>query len=668
MNKKLNIVLFLFCLISLIRTTIIIINDKNFYLEEQKSIVGVITNITKDDDKVVIDVKQKDKYRITKYENINFELGDRVRVKGVFSTPTNNTVFNLFNYRKYLLSKNITMVSYDANLNLISKNNNVLYRLKNSVINHVEKYESSNYLKAFILADTSEISNDVKESYNMIGISHLLAISGMHVGVFLYILNLFLKKYKFKNVVIILFLLFFLFLTGFPESLLRCVTFFILSLINKKFKLNVSDIKLIIFCCCLLLLLNPYLVYSVGFLFSFTITFFILLARPYLKHKNYFKKIFVMSLICFFASLPILANYFFKINFLSPFLNVLFIPLVSIIVFPFSLITFFIPFLDGFYVTIIKFFEFICGLISKIDVLSFSIAKPNVVMILIYYVSLYLTIKANKKWIVLFLMILIINLNMRFLIINPSLTFIDVGQGDSTIIILPRGKTILIDTGGKYMSNYSIAKNKIIPYLNSVGINKINTLILTHGDYDHMGEAINLINNIKVEKVILNNDEYNDLELSLIKQLDKKHIPYYKEVSKLNIGKNKLYFLNDKIHDDENDNSIVAYLQLKDVKILLMGDAGLKVEEEILKKYNVKDVDVLKVGHHGSKTSSGKTFINNVNPKYGIISVGKNNRYGHPNKEALDNLKNSTIYRTDIDGSIIFKIKYKKIKIHTCPP
>ena len=99
-----------------------------------------------------------------------------------------------------------------------------------------------------------------------------------------------------------------------------------------------------------------------------------------------------------------------------------------------------------------------------------------------------------------------------------------------------------------------------------------------------------------------------------------------------------------------------------------MGDAGLKVEEEILKKYNVKDIDVLKVGHHGSKTSSGKTFINNVNPKYGIISVGKNNRYGHPNKEVLDNLKNSTIYRTDIDGSIIFKIKYKKIKIHTCPP
>ena len=257
---------------------------------------------------------------------------------------------------------------------------------------------------------------------------------------------------------------------------------------------------------------------------------------------------------------------------------------------------------------------------------------------------------------------------MRFLIINPSLTFIDVGQGDSTIIILPGGKTILIDTGGKYMSNYSIAKNKIIPYLNSVGINKINALVLTHGDYDHMGEAVNLINNIKVEKVILNNDEYNDLELNLIKQLDKKHIPYYKEVSKLNIGENKLYFLNDKIHDDENDNSIVAYLQLKDVKILLMGDAGLKVEEEILKKYNVKDVDVLKVGHHGSKTSSGKTFINNVNPKYGIISVGKNNRYGHPNKEALDNLKNSTIYRTDIDGSIIFKIKYKKIKIHTCPP
>ena len=99
-----------------------------------------------------------------------------------------------------------------------------------------------------------------------------------------------------------------------------------------------------------------------------------------------------------------------------------------------------------------------------------------------------------------------------------------------------------------------------------------------------------------------------------------------------------------------------------------MGDAGLEVEEDLIKKYNLQDIDVLKVGHHGSKTSSSKSFIDDINPKYSIISVGKNNRYGHPNKEVLDNLEQSKIYRTDIDGSILFKIKNNKLKIETCSP
>jgi competence protein ComEC len=99
-----------------------------------------------------------------------------------------------------------------------------------------------------------------------------------------------------------------------------------------------------------------------------------------------------------------------------------------------------------------------------------------------------------------------------------------------------------------------------------------------------------------------------------------------------------------------------------------MGDAGVEVEEDLIEKYNLKDIDVLKVGHHGSKTSSGKNFINEINPEYSIISVGKNNRYGHPNKEVLSNLNNSKIYRTDRDGSIMFKIKNGKLKIETFTP
>ena len=192
--------------------------------------------------------------------------------------------------------------------------------------------------------------------------------------------------------------------------------------------------------------------------------------------------------------------------------------------------------------------------------------------------------------------------------------------------------------------------------------------ISPHGDFDHMGEAINLVENFKVEKVIFNCGEFNELEKELIKALDKKKIPYYSCVEELNIDDNKLYFLNNGDYGNENDNSNVIYTELNNYKFLFMGDAEIDVEEDLIDKYNLQDIDVLKVGHHGSRTSSSEEFIDEVNPKYSIISVGKNNRYGHPNKEVLNNLENSKTYRTDQDGSIIFKIKNNKLNVETCAP
>jgi len=183
-----------------------------------------------------------------------------------------------------------------------------------------------------------------------------------------------------------------------------------------------------------------------------------------------------------------------------------------------------------------------------------------------------------------------------------------------------------------------------------------------------MGEAINLVNNFKVEKVIFNCGEFNELEQNLIKVLDKKKIPYYTCIKELNIDDNKLYFLNNIDYGNENDNSNVIITELDGYKFMFMGDASSTTEHEILSKYNLPDIDVLKVGHHGSKTSSSQEFISEINPKYSVISVGKNNRYGHPNKEVLDNLKDSKAYRTDIDGSIMFKIKNNKLRIDTCCP
>ena len=183
-----------------------------------------------------------------------------------------------------------------------------------------------------------------------------------------------------------------------------------------------------------------------------------------------------------------------------------------------------------------------------------------------------------------------------------------------------------------------------------------------------MGEAINLVNNFKVEKVIFNCGPYNDLEKELIEVLDKKKIKYYSCIQELNVDTNKLYFLQTKEYDNENDNSNVIYTELNGYKFMFMGDAGVEKEKDILDKYSINNIDVLKVGHHGSKTSSGKEFIEEINPKYSVISVGKNNRYGHPNKEVLNNLEDSKKYRTDEDGSIMFKIKNNKLKIETCSP
>ena len=174
-----------------------------------------------------------------------------------------------------------------------------------------------------------------------------------------------------------------------------------------------------------------------------------------------------------------------------------------------------------------------------------------------------------------------------------------------------------------------------------------------------MGETINLVENFKVEKVIFNCGVFNDLEQELIKELDKKKIKYYSY-------NNKLYFLQTKEYDNENDNSNVSYSKYGTFKFLFMGDAG--IEKDILEKYNISDVYVLKVVHHGSKTSSDKKFIDEIKPKFSIISVGKKNRFGHPNKEVLNNLDNSKIYRTYEDGSILFKIKNNKFQIETYSP
>ncbi len=635
-------------------------------------VIGKITNIKEKEEYTEIDLKEKQKILVTYKGKNTYKLGDIIKIEGKVEEPNNNTFPNLFNYKKYLKSKKINYIIKAQSIKLIKENKDIKYNIKNKIIKHIEKYKTSNYLKTFLLGDNNEIEDNIKTTYQSNGVSHLFAVSGMHLSLFASILLFILKKINktIKYIIIIIFFIFFAFLTNYSPSILRALILYILLTLNKTLNLNIKTIYLLIIDLIILVLYNPFYIYNTGFIFSFTISASLILSSNVINnYKNYISKLFITSLISFITSIPILINNFHEINIITTLINLIFVPFVSFIIFPLSIITIIIKPLDNIFQISINILENLSIILEKLNI-KIILAHIPWYIIILYYITILIFIIGlkNKKIKTIIPLILLITLhtNIRSIIKPKEISYLDVKQGDS--ILLNINKTILIDTGGIRNSNQSLVKTKTIPYLKSLGIKELNFLILTHADFDHAGEAINLINNFKVENVILNCGQYNNLEQELIKTLDKKKIKHYSCIKEINIDKNKLYFLGTKEFDNENDNSNVIYTKLNNYNFLFTGDASSITEKEILNKYNLPNIDVLKVGHHGSKTSSSEEFINKINPKYSVISLGKNNRYGHPNKEVLDNLKNSKIYRTDEHGSIIFKIKNNKLKIETYKP
>ena len=651
-----------------------VIKKESIYTNET-SFSGIVYKIKNNNTKTTIYLKSKEKLIVNTNTKLSekINLGDTIIVEGTLSKPQNNTIPNQFNYKQYLYYNDIFYLVTPNSIRKIANNTNVIYYLRSIICKRIDNTKkTSEYLKIFILGDNTMLDNDIINSYRENGISHLLSISGMHISLFASVILFILKRISYNNYynygTVILFLIFYSLLIGISPSVLRSITMYILFCLNRLFNLRIKKIDLMCIVLIIILPFKPFYIYNISFQYSYIITFTLVLFSNKIKRiKNKLIKSLYTSLITFLVSMPLCIYNYYQINFLSIILNIIFIPFVSIIIFPLALITFIFPILNNFLYFLINIMEKVSLLISKYNLGIISFSKPSIILIVVYYIFIFLFLY-NKKYIYIFLIIIYHKYNVYFNH-NIQVTFLDIKQGDSIFIKYPYNKAnILIDTGGIINSNYEITSNITIPYFKSIGIFKIDYLVLTHGDYDHMGEAINLVNNFKVEKVIFNCGPYNDLEKELIKVLGKKKIKYYSCIKELNIDKNKLNFLQTKVYDNENDNSNVIYTKLDGYKFMFMGDASSITEKEILSKYNLPDIDVLKVGHHGSKTSSSQEFINEINPEYSIISVGKNNRYGHPNKEVLDNLDNSKIYRTDQHGSIMFKIKNDKLKIETCSP
>ena len=636
---------------------------KSKYTKDDKEFIGIVTKYEVKEDKITIEIKAKEKLLITyKYQDKEFNnlsYGDKIKVKGTLITPSKNTNQNTFNYQKYLYYKKIYYLVEATSINKIANNHNYLYTIKNTLYQKINKLKSSNYIKTLLFCDNT-LSKEIKESYRINGISHLFSVSGMHINFFVSIIYLYLNKitynkrikYLITNIFIITYLILFP-----SSSLLRSAVMSILYSINYLLKLKIKKIDILLLTLGVSLLINPFIIYDLGYIYSYTITFFLVLSSSTLKKKNKINKIIYISFLSFLVSIPITIYNSFEINIISILLNIILVPIISIIILPITILTYIFPILDSILYLFTNTLETISLFISKINITKIIFPKPSLLIIVLYYIIFLLSYQ-NKKYFYLNIILLIIIYISPYLNSNFEVVMFEVGEADCHLIKYPYNKnTILIDTG---KNEYKI-KNEVIPYLKSIGIKKIDYLIITHGDEDHIGGSITLINNFQVKNVILNKGTFTDLEKELIKNLNKKKIPYQININKINLSNHTIYLLNNTKYNNENDNSIITYFTYQKYKFLYMGDASITTEDNLLENYNLNNISILKVGHHGSNTSSSKDFISQINPSISLISVGENNIYHHPNKEVINNLSKSRIYRTDINNMVKLTINSKGI-------
>lgn len=635
---------------------------KSVFNTNDTEFIGIVEDYIIKDNQIKISLKSKERiivtYKYTSKVFNNLSYGDKIKVTGVLKEPSTNNIFNNFNYKKYLYNKKIYYIIEASKIDKIQNNNNHIYTIKNLLYTRINSLKSSNYIKALLFGD-NKLDKEIKTSYQINGISHLFSVSGFHINFITSIIYFYLDRVtynkKIKYITVDIFLVLYLLLCN-TTSLLRCTVMNILLSINHLLKLNIKKIDIVLLTLILCIIINPFIIYDIGFIYSYTISFFLILYKNKYKTNNKLLKIIYISLISFLVSLPINIYTSYEINFLSIILNIIIVPIVSLILLPLSLLTLIFPILDNILYLITSILEKISLYTSNINIFKQVLSKPSIILIIIYYLVIILILSKNKHY-YLILILLIFHKTIPLYNSNLEVVMFDVGEADSMLISTPSKKVnILIDTGR------GIDINNIIIYLKSIGISKLNYLIITHGDEDHIGGALYLIDNFKVDNVILNKGDYTELEVELITHLKNKNIKYTNNINKIPLLGSYMYLLNTKKFSNENDNSIVTYFEYQKYKFLFMGESSSKTEEYLINNYNLTNISFLKVGHHGSNTSSSPLFINKITPKVSLISVGRNNFYHHPNKEVLTNLSNSVIYRTDINKSIKIKIN-NKVKI-----
>ncbi len=646
----------------------------------------------------------KENVNVYIYTNKNVKYGDLIYFSGKYEIPEIARNEYGFNYRNYLKTLKVIGTVKDAKVEIIQeeKINVVFNKLKNYLKENVRKVlkneEYSNLVIAMVLGDTEGLSEDLEKDFNDSNLTHILAVSGTQVSsIILSITIIFtiLKIHKrLINIISIMVLLIFMFITEFSPSVQRACIVGILNLIASVIFRRADIWNNLAISLFVILINNPYCIYSLSLILSY-LGFLGIIAYSNFKIKvknKFFYYIIYNSLVITIIQLfifPVILYNFGIISFTFLFSNIIVVPIASVItVFGFIIMICPIKIFQIINILIfitIKLTKFFASLtLSKIYVII-----PNLIFILIYYLILfylwYLREKGymhrvkhffrKQKIKIVLVMIFLILINIFNRTNEFNLNFIDVGQGDSTLIITESNKKILIDGGGsEFNSSFDVGEKTLLPYLLKHHISKLDYIIISHFDSDHIGGLFTILEKLKVGEIIIGkqfekSDNYqkfikitkeNNIKIKVVKAGDK---IYFDKNTYINvIWPDINNIVNENI---VNNNSLVFKMVYKDFSILFTGDIEEIAERRILNLYSDKlKADILKVAHHGSKTSSIEEFIKAVSPRIALIGVEKYNNFGHPNEEVIQRLKNYNIkiYRTDFNGEIDLKID-KKITI-----
>jgi len=640
--------------------------------------------------------------------------GNYLEIEGYYYKGREERNPGEFNYDVYLKSKGILGIlslTDTSSINILKDDvdifDNIIHQIRKQIDWQIKKFhspETASLLRGLLLADRKEINYQTREQFVNAGVVHVLAVSGLHVGYIIFIFlavfgrfNLFLR-----STLTIVSLICFMLITGVPPSVFRATVMAIVIIIAYLSNRSTNLFNSISIAALIILIINPNEIYNPGFQLSFAAVLSIALVFPFIERlitdwniQNKFVRYVLLfigvSLSAQLGTLPFTLLYFNKFSVIALFTNLFVIPAIGIIIaaaIVTLIISMVLPFVAIYFASandlITSWLLSIIGFSGDLEFSHVDVFNYSLFDLLIFYVMLAVLLyflPVFKRMVTKVILTLLVMINIIFLSSiddknllpenHLSVFMIDVGQGDSFLIKFPNGKTALVDAGNTTF-NFDNGERVIIPLLKYLGIEKIDYGIVTHIDSDHYGGYVALVLEDMVKEIYktsIDSSLSKDKRFESLLRERKVPINYFSD-RKMDIGNTSIYYLFDeKINqtsgESTNSRSGVFKLVYGNTSFLFTGDAEKNVEKIYAEKYRTfLDSDVLKIGHHGSKTSSSEIFLKYVNPEYGLVSAGFKNKFEHPAEEIIKRfeLLNTKIYRTDLQKAILLRSDGNQIK------